>query len=523
MASSITSKNLSFAIANRFIDSFVPTSIYGVGYVYISHPLPWANEASPDIATDTYFSEREIWDGMIAAKKITSNDVEYVIPRNTWSANVFYRQYDDTIELEELTSANASQNLNPFYVINSENNVYKCLSNGASSLTNEEPSGENLASNGVISTSDGYIWKYLYNVDVSNKFLSNNWIPVPTSVADLEYSASSNVTVQGELTTIVIEDSGSGYIDSTVQVAAFNTACSILTVSGAADFSNTIFVNMSVSGNGIVSDTYITNIQSVNRTITLSFPTTSSGGASGNLVSISTRVVIEGNGSDAIASATITNNSVSEIVVSNYGINYTWANVRIYGTATGANVANARAIISPSFGHGYNAAKELGGHNAMISLKIGEVDTTEGGIISANSSFRQYGLLSGPYKYNDNVQVSYANANTVISQTHDVALISGSEYNDGEFVYQGSFSSPTFSGYVETQTASTVRLTNVRGIINIGTVLKGPETNPTGRTVFSIDYPEFQPYKGDVFYNENIEEVQREDGQAENIKFVVKF
>jgi hypothetical protein len=66
-------------------------------------------------------------------------------------------------------------------------------------------------------------------------------------------------------------------------------------------------------------------------------------------------------------------------------------------------------------------------------------------------------------------------------------------------------------------------LTNVRGTITVGTVLKGTTTNPTGRTVFSINYPELEPYTGDILYNENIEVVQREVGQAENIKFVVKF
>ena len=174
---------------------------------------------------------------------------------------------------------------------------------------------------------------------------------MPTSTADLEYGASSNVSVIGELTTIVVEDSGTGYIESNVQVSSFTTACTVLTVSALVDVPNTIFVNRGVSGNGIVSDSYITNVDQINRRITLSFPTTSSGGGTGNLISISTRVVVEGDGSDAIAEAVVSNNSVSDIILTNYGVDYTWANVKIYGTATGANVANARAVIAPIFGH----------------------------------------------------------------------------------------------------------------------------------------------------------------------------
>jgi hypothetical protein len=521
--SSYTSKKLRVGTANQFIESFSPNATCGVGYVYISRHLPWENESSPDQITDTTNEEKDVWNNIIAAKKVTSNDVEFVIPKLLWSANVFYRQFDDTITLDDLLSSNVSQNLYPMYIMNSENNVYKCLSNGFSSLTDEEPIGENLANKGIIETSDGYIWKYLYNIDIDNKYLSNVWIPTPTSTNDLEYDGSSQAAVDGEITTVVVTDSGQGYLDSNIQVSAFPSACSVLTVSALVDISNTIFVNMGVSGNGIVGDTFITAVNPINRRINLSFSTASAGGGSSNLISIFTRVVIEGDGDAALATANVSNTSIDKIIVTNYGSNYKWSNVKIYGTATGANVANARAIIAPKFGHGFNSAKELGAHNVMIAVKIGEVDTTEGGIISANTSLRQYGLLRNPYKYGESSQVTYANANTVISQTHDVTLIAGSEYDANEFVFQGNFSNPTFSGYVDTQTTNVIKLTNVRGIISVGSVLKGSSTNPTGRTVFSIKFPEFEPYSGDVLYNENVEAVFREDGQAENIKFVVKF
>lgn len=523
MSSSYTSKKLRVGSANQFIDSFRPDGTSGPGYIFIARHLPWANEANPDLASDTTFNEREIWNNLIAAKKITSNDVEFAIPRNTWVANVYYRQYDDTITLDDLLTANASQNLYPMYVINSERNVYKCLSNSVSALANEEPLGDNLTNDGIIVTSDGYIWKYMYNIDVSNKFLTNNWIPAPSTTEDLEYDGSSLATIDGEMTTVVVLDAGSGYVNSNVTVSPFATACTVLTVSAGVDIPNTIFVNMGVSGNGIVGDTYVTAVNPISRTINLSYATASSGGGSGNTISILTRVVIQGDGDSAIASPTVVNTSIDRITLTNYGQGYTWSNVIIYGTATGANVANARAIIAPKYGHGYNSARELGAHNVLVVVKIGEVDTTEGGVISANTSFRQYGIMRNPYKYGESAPLSYANANTVISQTYDVTLIAGAAYDQNEFVYQGNLPNPTFSGFVDTQTTNVVSLTNVRGTIAIGTVLKGSNTNPTGRTVFSIKNPEFEPYTGDILYGENVEVIQRVDGQAENIKFVVKF
>jgi hypothetical protein len=242
--SSYTSKKLRVGTANQFIESFSPDATCGVGYVYISRHLPWENESSPDEIYDTTYAERDIWNNLIAAKKITSNDVEFVIPKSLWSANVFYRQFDDTITLDDLLTSNVSQNLYSMYVMNSENNVYKCLSNGASSLTDEEPIGDNLANKGIIETSDGYIWKYLFNVGVDNKYLTNDWIPTPTSTADLEYDGSPLTTIDGEITTIVVTDPGVGYIDSIIQVDPFPSACSVLTVSALVDIPNTIFVNM---------------------------------------------------------------------------------------------------------------------------------------------------------------------------------------------------------------------------------------------------------------------------------------
>jgi hypothetical protein len=518
-----TSKKLRFNNAEQFKEGFSETNA-SVGYVYLGRHLVWDSPSAPDVLTDTVAAEKSIWNNMIAAKKVTGNDVEFVIPKNTWAANNKYIQFDDTLTLDTLLTSNSRQNLYSCYVYNSERNVYKCLSNNLSSNSTVEPLGTNLGNRGIIETGDGYLWKYMYNVQAANKFLANVWLPAPASIDQLEYNGSANATIDGEITTIVVQTAGSGYYNTNANVSSFNTSCSVLTVEAAVDMANLIVTNMAVTGNGILANTYITAVDLVNRKINLSYATASAGGGTSNTLSFKTRVVVDGDGSGAVATANIGGNTqISNITLTSYGRGYTYANVNIYGTATGLNVASARAIIGPKYGHGYNPAKELGGHNVMIALKIGEGDTTEGNVISANTSFRQYGLLRNPHKYGANTPVTYANSNTVISQTTSLTLIAGSDYQVNEFVYQGSFSSPTFSGYVESFTSTTVNLTNVRGTIALGSVLKGTVTNPTGRTVSEINYPEFEKYTGDVLYNENIVAVQRTSGQAENIKFVVRF
>jgi hypothetical protein len=116
-----------------------------------------------------------------------------------------------------------------------------------------------------------------------------------------------------------------------------------------------------------------------------------------------------------------------------------------------------------------------------------------------------------------------ANANNVVSQTYDLTLLPGTDYQLNEFVFQGAqISSPTFSGIVHAQNSAenTVRLINVKGQITIGGLLK---TNTVQRAVTSIDYPYFQPYSGDVLVVQNSPKIERFEGQSENVKLVINF
>jgi hypothetical protein len=514
---SYTSKKLAFNNAEQFKESFFEPEPTTIGYVFIANHLSWPNEDSPTVPNDTVSDEKVVWDNMFAAKKITGNDVELVVPKITWSSNTKFKQFDDTIELSELLSSNTITNTYPMYVINSQNDVYKCLCNNVSQASSVEPTGKNLSANGNIATSDGYLWKYLFNVRPSNRFLTEDWMPVPTSTNKLDYDASNLTPVDGELVKIITTNGGSNYIHSNVFVFPYTTGCTVL------ELSNTINVseNMAVTGLGIPGGTFIQSIDTLNTKITVSNPTTSNGGGSGNLISLSTRVEIDGDGFGAVASVQLTNTAISKIVVNSYGKDYTKANINIYGTGT---AATARAVLPTKFGHGFNAAKELGASNVMIVMRIGEVDSTENGVISTQTSFRQYGLLRDPYKYGLQTPVNTATSNSVISQTTNVTLIAGANYNLEEFVYQGSSANnATFSGFIHAQTANEVRLTRVEGAISIGTPLRGTTTNPTGRVVVNLINPQFEPYTGDILYLDNITKIERTDGQAENLKFVVRF
>jgi hypothetical protein len=516
MANYYTSKKLSFNNAEQFKESFYEPEPTTIGYVFIGNHVPYANEASPNSIVDSVSDEKSVWDNLFAAKKITGNDVELVVPRVNWTSTTKYKQFDDRISVDDLMTGNTTLNVKPMYVFTSSRNVYKCLSNNASANSTVEPTGDYTTANGTIQTADGYIWKYMYNVKPSNRFLTTDWVPSPVSTNKLDYNVSPTGPVDGEITTIIVTNAGSGYANPVINATAFGTGVTTISLANTTN----VAANMTVSGTGIAASTLVSSIDVINNRITISTPTASNGGGTGNNVTFTTRVYIQGDGSGLIASANIANSSIAKITVSSVGTGYSYANATIYGSGTGANT---RVVLSPKFGHGYNPAKELDATNVMVSERIGVVDSTEGGLISTSTSFRQYGLLRDPYKYGQTSQVNSANSNTVISQTTNLTLVAGSDFELNEFVYQGTSTSDTsFSGYVNSQTSNEVRLTRVKGTVSVGGTLTGANSGFT-RTVVKRYDPEFQPYTGDILYVENITKVQRADGQAENVKFVIRF
>jgi hypothetical protein len=522
---SYTSKKLAFNNLEQFKESFSEPSPT-IGYIYIGNALPYANESSPDSITDTVANEKSVWDNMLAAKRITGNDVEIVVPRVYWSGNTKYRQYDDTIEESVLVSANTTQNLKPMYVITSGRSVYKCLSNNSSANSTVEPSGDYTTSNGNIATSDGYIWKYLYNVSSSNRFLTTDWMPAPSSTAALDYNVNDTGVVDGELTSIIVTANGTNYTDvSNVRVNGFSSGQTSLQLSNTALtialFNISTLANLSnlvISGTGIPADSYISSISNTTGVITLSAATNNYGGNANN-ITVGTRIYVFGDGTGVAANATISNTQITKTTVTTIGTGYTKANVFIYGSGSGAS---ARAILPPALGHAYNPAKELCANSVMVTTRIGEIDTTEGGLISSNTSFRQFGFLRDPYKYGSTSKANTSAANSVISQTTNMTVVAGTNYVLGEFVYQGTASNPSASGYVNSQTTNALNLSNVTGTFNVGLPLKGLSSGAS-RTVITIKNPEFAKYRGDILYAENAVATTRTDGQAENIKLVISF
>jgi hypothetical protein len=99
-----------------------------------------------------------------------------------------------------------------FYVMTEDFNVYKCLDNNNNAPSTIKPLGTSVT---PLDTSDGYRWKYMYNVPINlrNKFLSDDQIPVVSALTNQFYS-------NGSLDSIIINNKGSGYSAATITVSS---------------------------------------------------------------------------------------------------------------------------------------------------------------------------------------------------------------------------------------------------------------------------------------------------------------
>jgi hypothetical protein len=533
MTTSYVSKKLKVFSSKTFRDSFKETSPKKIGYIFLSKSSEFPNDnVVPDIF-DTVSQEKKIWDDMVLAKKVIPKDVEFVIPRYNWRQGNRYKQYDDTVPLEDLLTESLDENgevVYPMYVMNADGDVYKCLCNNVSRVSLVEPVGNFTENDGFIQTVIGdqpeYLWKYMYNVKITNKFLTEEWMPVPYIQANTnftDYNYIANNAIDGSLNKIIVTDRGTNYFHTQINVSSFSANTNVLTVTSNIDLttSNLITSNMAVSGTGIFEgETYISSTSGPN-TIILSRPTISAGGNSlANVISVSTRVLIQGDGTQTTTNVRLTaNNQIEKIEVVNAGINFEKANITIYGSGTGAT---ARSVLPPKLGHGYNPAIELGASNVMIVSRIGEIDATENNTIPTDIFFRQYGLLVNPYKYDEDVAMNENDSLDVISQTLDVELLSASNFSLGEKVYQGNINDPEFVGYVVYQDVNTVKLNNIYKQPIVGTILIGAESN-NRNPIVDFKNPDLKPYSGDVLFARNILKVQRSIAQAEEIKLVFQF
>ncbi|MFZ9241637.1 MAG: hypothetical protein ACO239_00470 [Sediminibacterium sp.] len=197
-------------LARKFFDlldinsnSYLPIDKRTYTFVGIGKQTPWNSGTeiapSPDQATR---SLSQIYRDTIVLKRLSQENASFVVQRVNWEYGTLYAAYGCGV-------CPAGTN---FYVLNSKDQVFKCLYNNGQSLSTSEPQ-LSLSSTSLeepyFETADGYKWKYMYTLTSLQKqrFLSSDWMPVTYN------KFVRAAAVNRSLDIVRITNSGNNYVD----------------------------------------------------------------------------------------------------------------------------------------------------------------------------------------------------------------------------------------------------------------------------------------------------------------------
>ena len=420
--------------AKDFVDDF-SESTRDHFFVFYSKVDAWRNaenvniDTTPPATVDAFVDEPEAWNNMLGAIKIRRSDISLVIPRINWVYNTTYDRYqDDTDMFDDSCPSN-------FYVVNSENRVYKCISNKSRGVVIPSTVEPNSTSVSVFRTQDGYKWKFMYQVPEDlTKFMSDDFVPVETlkrsgytGERSLQYDIQQNA-VDGSIDQVDIVRVGSyfpnvvitepGGIENVISRDAavgdtviYANAANINAVADVGKLAKRSIYIYTGSGAGQYIEITQVSISAGEAVIELASGLTSALQSSGTNISkweILPTIVIKGNGSGAIAiprmynvnqSGSIPQYTIEEVYVANRGRDYTIVDATVKtteGDALGVESTLLKAHISPPGGHGKDAEMELGARDAVVTVSTrGDVE----GKFTVLNDFRRFGIIKNPLIY----------------------------------------------------------------------------------------------------------------------------
>lgn len=313
-------------------------------YYFLGKLDPWVggDDAPSTIQPTSEYDDIQIRNNAAYFKKITPNDVTLVCKRTDWTSGTVYKQWDNTLDMED----------EAFFVLTSNNRVYKCLYNNSNAVSTDKPVHTYLQ---PFYTSDGYLWKYMYTVPAFKKtrFTSYNYIPVQTAMSDSFYN-------NGSVSSVTILNSGSRYVD---QPLTFITVTGTTTGTGAS--ANIGSVNLSggltsiaslVGGTGYTKGATVTVNSSTGQGAVIT--PTISGGAITDLTIVSPgagyttsdTISITVGGAVLVPSLSEVTGSIVDVKILNAGTGYTTAptltvNTLYPTTVDGMYGSNTTAIL----------------------------------------------------------------------------------------------------------------------------------------------------------------------------------
>lgn len=288
--------------------TLVATDIHfqnGRYYYYLGKIEPWVpNDITPEtMQEDSDLENNIIRTNILYLKSINSNDISLVTTRHQWVSNTVFPVWDNTLNMKDLA----------FYCVNSENNIYKCLDNNVNSLSVVEPTGNSFT---VTKTSDGYTWKYMYNIPAFKdiRFSSLNYIPVQKSLTDSFYN-------KGSVNSVAVSNIGSGYTNNpitTLIVTGPTTGSGAIGTVLVGPVGNIIDVDITSGGTGYTAG------------VDISFVSTA--------------------GTSAVGTATIIAGVITDIVIDSAGVGYQDGDVITFSVGGGIVIPHISSVTGETVG-----------------------------------------------------------------------------------------------------------------------------------------------------------------------------
>jgi len=501
--------------ADNFITSVASTANCYYAFVGLTNSTDYDSdwETSPRSPIDSFDNYNDIWDTVVALKRLNSQDVRKVVKKNTWTSGNTYDMYRQDVSRNKLSIPSERTSLyeSNFYVVNSDFRVYICLSNGTDpdnlngNPSLDEPTFTDLEPKAAGVSGDGYIWKYLYTLKPSDivKFDSIDYIFTPqnwaTSIENAAVRENANPDVSGQLKVALIKNRGTNL--------------------------------------GVAPKTY-------------------------------ENVKIIGDGFGATATIVVGNDAtVDSIDITSGGSGYTFAKIDLESASISGDILPTFDVIVPPLeGHGFDIYRDLGAKNVLIYSRI-ENDNLNPDFVVGNKIAR-VGIVKNPLQFGTSSLLSEEK----VSNTYALKLqgnISNANYPFNSIITQQIGVGKTAVGRVVSydnrtgvlkywQDRSLVGFTtgtsdlsstepsygyeqyrfsssggNIDGTISslpIQIEFSGLTTSIDSKTynlgqLFEngVSNPEVKKYSGDMIYIDNRPSITRSINQKEDIKVIFQF
>ena len=174
--------------ADQFYESFSETAANNY-YLFIGKTSPFTSgtsggsDTTPPTPVDTVTLNNYKWDSMIAAKRIGTTDVTYVIPRRNYANNTIFDMYEHDISASNTTDSGATNLFDStYYFMTTEFKVYKVLDNNGGTAITAGATGPTTTQSDPF-FEGGYYLQYMYTLSTSQiqKFVTTDFIPVLTN------------------------------------------------------------------------------------------------------------------------------------------------------------------------------------------------------------------------------------------------------------------------------------------------------------------------------------------------------